>query len=355
MKEHQISFDEYNAEAIPTEYDAFLAAAPTAEIQGAFCKHYTKFREYDGSAGEFSSILVSVSGGADSDRMIDLIERIGYPKGAVTYAHYDTGMEYRATKEHLKWLEIHYGITIKRVHAKMPVAIAVKKYGYPFLSKKISQNIYRLQKHGFTWEDGSLEELLKRWPRCKSALRWWCNEWGPTSRLNINRRKWLKEFLIEHPPRIPISDKCCQKAKKDTAHEVEHLIAADLSVVGVRKAEGGARECAYSSCFDKSDFGCSMLRPLFWLKKSDCMAYDDSFGVTHSALYCIYGLDREGCACCPFGKNFEKELEAVKTYEPAIYRLANMVFGPSFEYTRQYIEYRDRRNKEEKEARYAEG
>lgn len=43
MKEHQISFEEYEARFIPTDYMAFLKAAPTAEIQSAFMKHYAKF------------------------------------------------------------------------------------------------------------------------------------------------------------------------------------------------------------------------------------------------------------------------------------------------------------------------
>ena len=81
------------------------------------------------------------------------------------------------------------------------------------------------------------------------------------------------------------------------------------------------------------------MRPLFWFKKQDCCDYDILFGVEHSLCYTLYGLRRTGCACCPFGKDFEKELEAAKKYEPALYRLANMVFRQAYEYTRQYREF----------------
>lgn len=81
-------------------------------------------------------ILVSVSGGSDSDIMLDLFERIGYPDGLVYYAWFDTGMEYQATKRHLLYLEQRYGITIHRHRPKLTVAQACKRYGVPFFYKE---------------------------------------------------------------------------------------------------------------------------------------------------------------------------------------------------------------------------
>ena len=60
----------------------------------------------------YKNIACSVSGGADSDIMIDICEKVK-PHG-VHYVWFDTGIEYQATKEHLKYLENHYGITIER-------------------------------------------------------------------------------------------------------------------------------------------------------------------------------------------------------------------------------------------------
>lgn len=332
---HQISIWEYEALSIPASFEKLLIGTrENEEIQAAYAKHYHKF-----AYGEYQNIVVSVSGGADSDRMIDFIEHIGYPEGTVHYVFYDTGMEYKATKEHLEELRQKYKIDILRLHSKMPVAIACKKYGLPFLSKQISNYIHRLQRHNFCWEDRPFEELYAEYPRCKAALKWWCNKWGEKKKTNINRRKYLKEFLIAHPPTFPISDMCCQKAKKDTAHEYQESIGADLSVQGVRKSEGGARSTGISSCFTQVCGGCDTLRPLFWFKKKDCDDYDDIFGIAHSKCYTLYGLCRTGCACCPFGQFFEQELAAAEKYEPKLYRLANMVFSQSYEYTRQYKEF----------------
>lgn len=335
MKEHQITLWEYKALTIPAGYDELLSATyDYPEIQDAFAKHYKKFKR-----GEYANIVVSVSGGADSDRLIDFIERIGYQRDTLRYVFFNTGMEYNATRIHLSELEKKYNISIDRVSAKTPVAVACKKYGIPFLSKQISNYIHRLQRNGFKWEDRPFEELYAEYPNCKAALRWWCNKWGEGKKTNISRRKWLKEFMIAHPPDFEISDMCCTKSKKETAHRFQKQVEADLSVQGLRKAEGGARSTAIQSCFTQNSFDCDTLRPLFWFKKKDCEDFDELFGITHSACYTDYGLCRTGCACCPFGRQFEKELEAAKEYEPKLFKLANMVFSKSYQYTRMYKDF----------------
>ena len=58
-----------------------------------------------------------------------------------------------------------------------------------------------------------------------------------TSFFNINRNKYLKEFMIENPPTFKISNKCCDLAKKHTSHGYADV--EDLMVIGIRKAEGG--------------------------------------------------------------------------------------------------------------------
>ena len=138
---------------------------------------------------------------------------------------------------------------------------------------------------------------------------------------------------------MSISDICCDKAKKNTAKLLAKTTSCDLSVQGVREAEGGARS-HLKSCFEQNHCtGVSVLRPLFWFKKEDCQQYDEAFQIQHSKCYSLYGLTRTGCACCPFSKNFEHELEAAKRFEPNLYKLAVAVFGASYDYTRRYREF----------------
>lgn len=292
----------------------------------------------------YPMIMVSVSGGADSDIMIDMIERVGHPHSTVKYCFFNTGVEYKATIDHLNQLENRYGIKIERYRAAMPVPVAVRKYGYPFLSKKISNYIHRLQINGFEWEDKPFEELIKKYPKCKAALKWWCNKWGDDSRFNISRRKWLKEFMIQNPPPMPISDMCCIKSKHDTSKKIEAEVAPDLICIGIRKAEGGQRSIL-NSCFEEVQFGASMYRPIFWIKSKDRKEYESYFGITHSDCYSVYGLSRTGCACCPFGRDYESELIAANEYEPNLYKAVCNIFKPSYDYANSYKAFAEEQNK----------
>ena len=285
---------------------------------------------------------VSISGGADSDIVLDMLQKIR--KTDISYVWFDTGLEFEATKRHLKYLEEKYGIKIERIRAKMPVPKAVRTYGYPFLGKKESELIGRLQSHGFKFEDRPFEELLSEYPQCKSSLKWWCNEWGDESRFNISRWKFLKEFMVENPPTFHISAGCCKGTKKDTAHDYVMGHKTSLMITGERKSEGGARG-GKSSCFSgEYEKGTARFRPIFWLKDSDKAEYERVFDIRHSECYWKYKLKRTGCVGCPFGRRFEQELEVAKKYEPKLHRACLNVFAPSYEYTRQYYEYRRRRD-----------
>ena len=186
--------------------------------------------------------MVSISGGADSDVMLDMIQALNpaknYQFAEIHFVWFDTGIEYTATKQHLKDLEEKYGITIERKRAKTPVPLGCKTWGQPFISKQISQYISRLQAHGFQWEDEPFEVLYDRYPNCKAALRWWCNDFGEGSQLNIEKCRLLKEFMVENPPDFKISDRCCKGAKKDVAHDYLREIRATINIVGIRKSGG---------------------------------------------------------------------------------------------------------------------
>ena len=285
--------------------------------------------------------LVSISGGADSDVMLDLCESVRrFQPIEIEYVWFNTGLEYHATKEHLTYLEQRYGIRIMRERPHKTVPIATREYGQPFLSKQVSQNCMRLQLHGFKWEDEPFEVLFERYPKCKSALRWWCNTKSndlKSGRFNIARNRWLKEFMVENPPEFKISPRCCDYAKKNLAHRVEREVGADVSIVGVRKAEGGAR-AGINSCF-KRGRDIDVYRPLFWLSNKDKETYDKLFDIRHSDCYEIWGMKRTGCVGCPFGRDVFGEVGLIERYEPKLAKACRMVFADSYEYTRRYREF----------------
>ena len=292
----------------------------------------------------YKTILCSISGGSDSDVMLDLISRVDLNK-KVKYVWFNTGLEYQATKDHLDYLEQKYNIEIIRESAIKPIPLTCKEYGQPFLSKYVSEQISRLQKNNFKWENKPYNELVKMYPKCESSIKWFSNQYtvennlSKVSRYDIGYNKYLREFLITNPPTFKISSKCCYYSKKSVGKRLEKKYNADLQIIGVRQAEGGIRATAYKNCYSISEDNVDNYRPIFWYKDETKAEYEKKFNIIHSGCYTKYGFTRTGCCCCPYGRNLEEELKITSIYEPNLYKAVCNVFKESYDYTRQYRQF----------------
>lgn len=314
-----------------------LEKAPeNLNIVDAFGKCQTQIKRH-------RKILASISGGSDSDVLLDMIIRCG-GKEKTTFVFFNTGLEYEATKSHLEYLSQKYDIQIETIPPVKPIPLCVKEYGVPFWSKYVSEMMMRLQRHGFEWEDEPFDQLVQKYPKCKAALKWWCNGFvrndGKMSNFNIGYVSWLKEFIVQNPPDFKISNKCCHYAKKKPAKNYLEKNDFDLNVIGVRKSEGGARSTRYKNCFTETGSGANQYRPLFWITDNDKVEYDNHYGIQHSDCYKVWGMTRTGCAGCPFSTEYEQELLLAEQYEPKFHRAMLKVFGKSYEYRRKFEQFR---------------
>lgn len=102
---------------------------------------------------EHPNAICSYSGGADSDILIDLIERVrvmfNLPK--VKYAFFNTGLEMAATKRHVKEVAEKYGVEIEEYRPKKgdDIVSASRRHGIPFVSKIMSSGLEAVQKKTF--------------------------------------------------------------------------------------------------------------------------------------------------------------------------------------------------------------
>ena len=315
--------------------DEIIESAPQNQlIQNTLQKMNLKLTYY-------RNPVCSVSGGSDSDIMIDLIERVRFGR-SVTYVWFDTGIEYEATKRHLKELETKYGITIERRKAVVPVPLGCKTYGLPFFSKQVSEFMDRLQQHNFQWKDEPFDVLKERYQGCESALKWWCNKKAEDSSYNIDAVPNLKKFIVQNPPTFLISQRCCEGGKKNPAGNFYRENGAGMKIIGLRRAEGGVRATAYSSCFSigEAEGDVANYRPLWFWSNADKAKYKEFYGITYSDCYEVWGFKRTGCAGCPFNSRFEDDMMSVQQYEPKLYKVVNNIFGPSYEYTRAYRRFK---------------
>lgn len=100
---------------------------------------------------EHPKAICSYSGGADSDIMIHLLENtrklFGLPE--IKYVFFNTGLEMKATKDHVKFTAEKYGVEIEEVRPKINIVQSTRKYGIPFVSKIMSAGLEGWQKKGY--------------------------------------------------------------------------------------------------------------------------------------------------------------------------------------------------------------
>jgi 3'-phosphoadenosine 5'-phosphosulfate sulfotransferase (PAPS reductase)/FAD synthetase len=293
----------------------------------------------------YSKIAVSTSGGSDSDIITDLVELVKPDNCEIRYVFFNTGLEYFATLQHLDYLEQKYGVAIDRRKPRKTIPVVCREHGVPFISKDVSEFLNRLQSHGFDWNDTLENSTFEKYGRCKSALDWYFNVRPPSkngkSKYCINRYKLLREFIMANPPDFAISEKCCYYCKKQTATDFNKEYNPDLSVNGMRQAEGGRRAGIIKNCFTAAnDNNPANYRPLWKWTDYDKAVYKAWRGLVYSDCYEVYGMSRTGCTGCPCGSRAEQELALIEPFEPNIVKAARNIFGATYDYRRRYVEFK---------------
>lgn len=158
-------------------YADFDAPAKFQAIQSIVAKHLK----------QHPNAICSYSGGADSDILIDVIERtreiFGLPP--VKYVFFNTGLEMKATKDHVRATAEKYGVEIETVRPKVNIVAASRRYGIPFVSKIMSAGLSGWQKKGVPLavadeyeqaedKEAKRQELRERYPKCESTLNFLC-------------------------------------------------------------------------------------------------------------------------------------------------------------------------------------
>lgn len=315
--------------------------------------------------------ICSYSGGSDSDILIDLIEsarKIAPKLPPVKYVFFNTGLEMKATKDHVKAASEKYGIEIQEVRPKVNIMQATRKHGQPFISKIMSAGLEEWQKKGVPLdvadeyqnaEDKAAkrQELRERYPRCESVINFLCccnsaGESRPNIQLVINSSKYMLDFVRENPPTFPISSKCCDYCKKQIAHRIQKDF--EMVITGERRDEGGMRSVPRKDnttlCFTETANGQYRFRPLYYVSDKDKAWYKDRFDIRYSDAYEVYGLTRTGCCGCPISYKAVDDLKLIEPYEPNVVKAAWAIFGDSYRYRKQYNEYKAQRREAERRA-----
>lgn len=319
---------------------------------------------------EHPNAICSYSGGSDSDIMIDLIERtrklFELPK--IKYVFFNTGLEMKATKDHVKYIADQYGVEIEEIRPRVNIVQATRRYGVPFVSKIMSAGLCEWQKKNVPLsiadeynnaddKQAKRQELRERYPHCESVINFLCccnsdGEPRPNIQLVINSSKYMLDFIKDNPPDFQISAKCCDYCKKQIAHSVQKDY--EMIITGERRDEGGMRSVPRKDntalCFGEQANGQYRLRPLYYVSDTDKKWYKAYYGIRYSDAYEVYGLTRTGCCGCPISYKAVEDLKLIEPHEPNVVKAAWNIFGKSYEYRRRYNEYKAKRMRKHDES-----
>lgn len=223
-------------------------------------------------------VYISFSGGKDSTVLLDLV-REDYPNVKAMFV--DTGLEYPEIREFVKTFD-----NVDIIRPKMNFKQVIEKYGYPFIGKEVSKNVYYAKR---SLERGDLGGV-----HLKKLLGTHTDNNGDKSKFCTEKYK----FLLDSP--FPISSNCCDVMKKAPAHSYEEKNLKICSVYGDVVVDYGSED-QLNGQLDFSDFGLT----------------------TDNRKLKTTGCSRTGCMFCGYGCHLEKpgegRFERMKETHPKLY------------------------------------
>ena len=249
----------------------------------------SRIREWVTEYGE-DGVYVSFSGGKDSTVLLDIVRRM---YSGIEAVFVNTGLEYPEIQQFVKTFD---NVTILR--PKMRFDDVIKKYGYPVISKDVSNKIYYARKGG-DW-----------------AMRYVD---GTAKMNNANKSRFCVE---KYKPLLQTdfmcADACCAVMKKSPA-KIFARKTGKKPITAQMAAESKQRTTQWMlkgcNAFESKN---PISNPMSFWTEQDVLQYIKQNGIPIASVYgdIVYkddgklyttGCNRTGCIFCAFGCHLEKE------------------------------------------------
>lgn len=256
------------------------------------------------------NVYVAFSGGKDSTVLLDLARRV-FPDIPAVFV--DTGLEFPELREFVKTIDnvvwLKPAMNFKRV---------IETYGYPLISKEVSNNIYYAKKN---LESG---KITTRVQKVRGELK---DNDGNLSKYNCDQ--WSS--LLEAP--FLIGNKCCDVMKKAPFKKYEAetgrkpILGTMACESRMRKIKWFQRGCnAFDGVYQSS-------QPMSFWTENDVLEYLYRYGIKYASVYgdiimdndgvcSTTGCRRTGCVFCGYGCHLEEEpnrFQSLKITHPKLW------------------------------------
>lgn len=248
-------------------------------------------------------VYVSFSGGKDSTVLLHMVREL-YPDVEAVFVN--TGLEYPEIQKFVKTFD---NVTILRPEMRFDEVI--KKYGYPIISKDVSQTIhYARQNSAWAWKRLNGIDCRRDVPSEYHKQRY--GKWKPLAETDFKCSNW-----------------CCLIMKERPFYEVEKV---KKPIIGILAEESERRKDAWiktgCNAFDNNK---PVSKPMSFWTEQDVLQYIRDFKIPIASVYgdvifaeepdqmridfadglpcgelCTTGCNRTGCMFCAFGAHLEK-------------------------------------------------
>ena len=253
-------------------------------------------------------VYVGFSGGKDSTVLLDLCRII---KPDIKAVFCNTGNEYPDIVRFVRELKATDGYNVEIIYPKLKPREVLKKYGFPLISKEVSEKLYYIKYH---------KESMRA--RIAMGLE-------PTSFYMLSK-KCKASF--------DINNACCKKLKKDPFLRYEKESGLH-PILGVMASESLLRRTTYirqggCNVFSNNGGKPKSLPLSIWME-DDIWAYIEKRNLKIADIY-HKGAKRTGCMFCGYGCQFKDDNRLQMCYD--MYPKAYNMF---MNYTNHGITYRE--------------
>lgn len=258
---------------------------------------------YDFFGGQ---VYVSFSGGKDSTVLLHIAREL-YPDIEAVFV--DTGLEYPEVRQHVKSFD-----NVIFLRPKMRFDEVIKTYGYPVISKDVSQTVYYARTKNSQWALRKLNGLNARTGEPSPYME------------RYKKYKALTEVDFN------CSNFCCLIMKEAPLREISE---SKKPIVGIMASESVRRLDAWiktgCNAFDSKQ---PLSKPMSFWTNQDVLQFLKSRNIPIASVYgdivykgddgmlyensicggnlCTTGCDRTGCMFCAFGAHLEDESRFVR-------------------------------------------